>query len=379
VWRRAANPRLRPVSWFRECEAVFSLRAIARTSLTPEVVPRRTHLRAVRLRDREDSALVERLELQEEQSVSSAFRGAAIVLVAVFAFTGCGGSTGTTGTLPLGAMTQRRAHKASGSSGDLLYIAGAGVYQGLVAVLTFPQAQPFATITGIPNPHGVCSDSVGNVWVTASGGDIYEFAHGGTTPIAELNTGSSGSAISCSVDPTTGNLAVNSGNGIAIFRDAQGTPTTYSPPFSSWATSYDGQGNLFVDSSQAFQIAELPSGGSTFEIISLNKKGGDNGGLQWDGKYLAVATHKMKNDNAVYRIRISGTTGTVVQVVRLHGLHPETPLSIQGNIIAAVTTRAEMGFWKYPRGGNPTKIFGGNPFPEGITVSVAPSAPRIHK
>jgi hypothetical protein len=46
--------------------------------------------------------------------MSSVFRGPAIVLVAVFALAACGGA-GIGTTVPQGAMSQSRAHKASGS------------------------------------------------------------------------------------------------------------------------------------------------------------------------------------------------------------------------------------------------------------------------
>ncbi len=65
-------------------------------------------------------------------------------------------------------------------------------------------------------------------------GYVYEYSHGGTQSIATLSD--PGSPYGCSVDPTTGNLAVanTTSSGyygyygyVAIFPDAEGTATTY--------------------------------------------------------------------------------------------------------------------------------------------------------
>jgi len=64
----------------------------------------------------------------------------------------------------------------------------------------------------LANFTGLCVDAQGNVfvptWQGESGtrGYVYEFAHGGSTPIATLSD--PGGAFGCSVDLTTGNLAV---------------------------------------------------------------------------------------------------------------------------------------------------------------------------
>ena len=76
-------------------------------------------------------------------------------------------------------------------------------------------------------PQGECSDSHGDVFITdAFGSNIQEFAHGGTTPIANLSDVGE-EASGCAVDSVTGNLAVTNyypGN-VAIYKNAEGTPT----------------------------------------------------------------------------------------------------------------------------------------------------------
>jgi hypothetical protein len=64
------------------------------------------------------------------------------------------------------------------------------------------------TLTGFNEPYGQCVDKKGDVWITNfQGKSVVEYAHGGAKPIHALNT--DGSSDGCSVDPTTGNLAVS--------------------------------------------------------------------------------------------------------------------------------------------------------------------------
>ena len=88
-------------------------------------------------------------------------------------------------------------------------------------------------LTGFDNRQGECVDGAGNVFVTNSfKGQILEYAHGGTTPIATLSDPNQ-YPIDCAVDPTTGNLAVTNyfaktGPGsVAIYQGAQGAPLFY--------------------------------------------------------------------------------------------------------------------------------------------------------
>ena len=79
--------------------------------------------------------------------------------------------------------------KASSSSGDLLYV---GSEEYGIFVLTFPQGK-LVTQFEPPDsalPLGMCSDQSGDVFVLAENnpeGLIYEYAHGGTSPIATLD------------------------------------------------------------------------------------------------------------------------------------------------------------------------------------------------
>ena len=120
---------------------------------------------------------------------------------------------------------------------DLLYVADGrdkGVY-----VLTYPQGKVVGMLTtGLANPVGVCTDKLGNVWIANyDTGTMVEYAHGGSEPISSVQDPGT-SPLDCSVDPTTGNLAVVAGPSMGsqtgsflVYDRAAGTPHTYPVPF----------------------------------------------------------------------------------------------------------------------------------------------------
>jgi hypothetical protein len=101
-----------------------------------------------------------------------------------------------------------------------------------VTVYTYPGLKPVGTLSGFYSSVGECVDSKGDVFVTNDRPTaIYEYAHGGTKRIATLKTDVG--PVGCSVDPTTGNLAVSGfsgvppGPGVDIFKGARGKPSFY--------------------------------------------------------------------------------------------------------------------------------------------------------
>ena len=134
---------------------------------------------------------------------------------------------------------------------------------------------------------------------------LVEYKHGGTTPIATLscilfNFG-------CSVDPTTGNLAVTNysyvsagGGSVSIFTHAKGSAKVYtdSQIGDFYFCGYDPKGNLYADGTDdadTIPLVELPKGKKTLKNITL--KGGMiyyPGMVQWDGKYLAVGEQQCR-------------------------------------------------------------------------------------
>lgn len=185
---------------------------------------------------------------------------------------------------------------------DLLYISNYA--NNTVAVYSYPQDKLVGKLTGFHEPDGICADKKGGVWIvnnqeSQSSEDAVEYKHGGTKPIATVYDPAE-IPVSCSVDPTTGNLAVtnistySSGPGsVALYTHAKGTAALYAVPkmVEVYFCGYDPKGNLFVDGvgTDGFHFAELPKGKKTFTNITL--KGGTvlyPGDVQWDGKYVAV-------------------------------------------------------------------------------------------
>jgi hypothetical protein len=303
------------------------------------------------------------------------------ILLALSLTAGCGGQNATTRAVPQGAMVAQTAHRGtSGSSGDLLYIIGGGPSNQKITILTYPQYQPFDTIK-IGGPWAVCSDRSGNVWATTYDGYAYEYAHGGTKPIAKLYTGSYDVASGCGVDPTTGNLAVVSTAGfIIVFTNARGSGTDYGAPFTAFRCSYDNRGNLFVDGLDRFQIGELPKGASEFKTITLDKTGQlGAGGIQWDGHYMAISTRLPHHQHVIFRFYVSGSQGRVVQTIHFKDQWQAWTFWIQGrNMIAPTPHDGLVGVWPYPRGGKRTATLNVC-CDSGMTVSVAPHVSRIRK
>ena len=325
--------------------------------------------------------------------------------VAVAMLAACGGSQppiGAPGAIPQTSALATRAERGKSwmlpeaKNSDLLYVAASQNGQnGSAYVYTYPQGRFVGTLTGFARPFGECADSAGNVFIVTYSNEsmnsstIYEYAHGGTTPIATLSDPKT--ALGCAVDPTTGNLAA-SGDGVAIFKNASGNPTMYySSQYSFYYCGYDDQSNLYLMApnekyADQQQLLRLPSGSSTFEQVSLNEHLYNSGNIwpsvQWDGKHMAVTSDPYRKPISLYRLRITGSNATVIGSATLSS--PANNYSgetwIQGKSIIgaghAKPRHYEAAFlWAYPEGGDPgrtIKRVGETLYPEvsGVTVSV---------
>jgi hypothetical protein len=275
---------------------------------------------------------------------------------------------------------------------DLLYISDAE--SGDLYVYSYPQAKLKGTLTGLSAPEGECVDKAGDVFVANTGAmETLEYAHGGTTPIATLSD-SGYYPVGCSVDPATGNLAVTNlcmeyagqcvGDGnVLIYKGATGNPKSYADPSVAeyFFCGYDNKGNLYVDgltsSDFAFALAELPQRRSSFTNIALNVSIYQPGGVQWDGKYIAVGNEDLYN-NIIYDFRISGTQGKLARPggTPLDGGTLVVQFWIQGKTVIGPNHggSGSVMFWKYPAGGSPTKVLNAFSTPVGSTVSIATSS-----
>jgi hypothetical protein len=305
---------------------------------------------------------------------------------------GCGGSQPPIGTP--GAMRQSRAiatHAPRGGSwmlpearvDDLLYVSNTHT----VTIYSYPKGRLEGTIRFGYLPGGECVDSTGDIFVTnLDTGQIFEYAHGENKPLKVLRSPGA-DPLGCSVDPTTGNLAVSSlgfgsSGSIGIYKHARGTPKIYQDTAFQqyWYCGYDAAGNLYVDgqnASSTFEFAELPRGRHHLKSIALNQSIGWPGGVRWDGKYVVVGD---QNIAVVYQFVIKGNTGAKAGSTSLGGsdVSGVGDFDILGSRLIAPnhctgSCTGNVLFYRYPAGGLPTKtIAKGVRYPVGLAVSEAP-------
>ena len=256
-------------------------------------------------------------------------------------------------------------------SDDLLYVSSGCSGTCNVYVFSYPGAKPVGVLSGFVNPGGLCSDRKGNVWITEAGaGDVVEYAHGGTKPIAKLKDSLYPQA--CSVDPATGDLAVanQSYSMLGIYRHARGQPKLYMG-YGAFAFSctYDGAGDVFLAAGAPYNEAVdwVPKGGSKAKRFPMKPHIYPVGGVLWHGQYLTAV-------NKEYQLVRYVRAGQGAKLVDIISLDYSTYLSgywIQGAFVVGATSQG-VTFWKYPAGGSIVKTITSVPSPAGVTVSVVP-------
>lgn len=310
-----------------------------------------------------------------------------VIAVLVGMLAGCASASG-----PVTAPLRTAAWMApEAKPTDLLYASSIG---GRVMVYDYPSGGlvgTFTVATGI-GVWGICADRDGDVFITsqqsATSSSVYEYAHGGTTPIATLHDDGY-AANDCSSDPVTGNLAVTNydfgpsgGSNVAIYTGARGKPHHYGDSKLSVAfCGYDEKGNLFVDGRGTYQLAELPKGGSKLENIGLNKHLVVPGGVEWDGTHLAIEDGGyVRRFAAIDRFALAKSKAGIVGVTHLRG-QPNRGATFwleSGNVVSVAGQQdTRVGLWRYPKGGFYTRLFHGQGVRGdslyGVTVSKAPS------
>jgi len=247
-------------------------------------------------------------------------------------------------------------------------------YANDIQVYNYPsngtQNPPAGTITsGLLNPQGMCVDSNNNAYVANTGDhNVLEFASGATTP---SNTyPSTGFAVGCSVDPTTGNVAISN-----IFEPStyEGSVTICSSPsscstsiepgglFECYFAGYAPNGDLYVDGegSFGFGLAYLPAGSSSWQAGSVTGATINfPGGVMYDGSYMTVTDQSGSSGNTtVYRCNASGATlDCSVGSANLGGsedvVQPFVKRGAKG-VVGADALEIQANTWAYPGGGNP--------------------------
>ena len=310
---------------------------------------------------------------------------AACLFAAATLVTACAASQSTNVALPAQQSAARRAGHAPG--GDLIYT---GVKHA-VQIFTYPDGSADGSFTIAGAVRAMCSDSSGNVFVGAetktaggNGGAVYEFAHGGTSPISTLAVPAHSVPMACSSDPTTGNLAVtyqdlkNFEPSVGVYAGASGSPAIYKSDDigAEPQCAYDDAGNLLATSGGNVG-AIIASGSSKFAKVTFDRLLGGVKHVQWDGSDFALQSFRPNHHNGdrllekVFRLQISGSKGSVVGISEFKNWPTKVSGSswIDGGTIIG-TPYAQIAFWNYPNGGKATKVVKVSEHMAAVTISV---------
>jgi len=287
----------------------------------------------------------------------------------------------------------------------LLYVSSFG--DGTVDVYDYDSGAMVGTLSGFVEPSGQCVDRNGDVFIADFGGDqISEYAHGASSPSATF-ADPDALPIGCSVDDTTGALAVANfmtskcptcggpGN-LVIFTIASKPPTHYRSRFYYlWPPAYDDHGNLFIEGRvvKTFDngVDELPRGGSRLRTVAFTQKIWLPGGAQWDGAHVLITDqdYNESNTTGVYQTTVHDFRASVAGSTQLDdfggsecfgsGSDVVSPFVVIGNAGASriiggnIACEHVFDYWRYPEGGDPIVKLQAAPLaPYGQSVSVAP-------
>jgi hypothetical protein len=274
--------------------------------------------------------------------------------------------------------------KTASTEVDVLYMTDGSN----VKLVSYQYGIAMGSINHLQDPRGLCSDSAGNVFITnGAGQSIYEYAYAQVKRSASLQD--KGAAPNgCSVDPTTGNLAVTNycqgsieactgpGN-VAVYKNAKVVPKLYSTNgllMNPFFCGYDNASNLFVvgtNGTSNVVLAELAQGSRKFKRVKLNDALGTPGNVQWDGTYITVGD---VTANAIHRYTVTDYDGTEAGVVQFDS---DTAMGqtwiFNGVVFIPDQARKNVGTLRaaqYPRGGFAGPVRPGLRMPYGVTVSV---------
>jgi hypothetical protein len=304
------------------------------------------------------------------------------------AFSGCAGNP--IQATPAVSAPQAAAHRAGHGGGDLLYVGA----QREGTIYSYPGGSPIGTFGTSATIHGMCSDAKGNVFVVAgkngakpsAAGYVYEFAHGGTTPVATLNLPTREIPVSCSSDPGSGDLAVTSYDTrnfapmIEVYAGASGTPATFTSRAlgANPQAGYDADGNLFATSGGNLGV-ELVKGSAQLAKITFDQTLGGVDHVQWDGAHFALQSFQNSQHNKerlfehIYRLQISGGHATILGSSNFKNWHAGEPGQswIERNTLVA-TPGSSIALWKYPAGGQAYLVLHPAQASKAVTISRAP-------
>jgi hypothetical protein len=327
-------------------------------------------------------------------------RRAFIVSVTIGMLAGCRGgplqTIGSQALLPQAAPAMQDADRGvswmapnASRVKELLYVsddASDDVY-----VYDYKALKLLGLLKGLRQPYGQCVDAHGNIWITdLTGQQVVEYAHGSIHWKKQLKT--QGASVGCSVDPTSGNLAVanvkttSSGGNIRVFSSSGYHDYSNGACYYLEQPGYDAAGNLYVEaysSSNVVNVCELPRGGNSLTTVSVSQQIYAPSSVMWDGKYLTLAdvNYNDSGSTAIYRTGedTSGNltvVGTTVLTDTCDGGNAEVwqPFIVGTQLVGFDTNcakRQRISIWTYPTGGDPSKALPDQPrIPEGNAVSI---------
>jgi hypothetical protein len=174
-----------------------------------------------------------------------------LLLASLVALSGCAASQ-SRDALPSAMPAAHYSWMVNGlTNQDLIYVSNV---DNEVTVYSASNQKLVGVLTDFTQPKGECVDGTGNVYIADyTAEQILEYAHGGRKPIKTFSD-SPYSPYTCTIDPTTGDLAVadngdsSQAGDIAIWPPGSSQPTRYTDPqiLNFSAAAYDGSGNLLV-------------------------------------------------------------------------------------------------------------------------------------
>jgi hypothetical protein len=258
--------------------------------------------------------------------------------------------------------------KSEATHQRLVYISDSG--DNVVNVYGFPNREIVGQLSGFKKPHGMCSDSHGNVYVTNTrASNILEYAHGGTKPIQTFSD-SGESPVDCDIIRFGELVAVNESTtsggpgGLSYF---EGTRLAQTVTFARLPT--------------VTSIGYLPAVGFNF-MTGINASGAPQyakfrfafnllptpftspGAVRYSGigKDMAVGDQTGK----VYLVH--GTT--VSKTIQLNGLCAAGQFSITKKFIFVPDPCAgRVLIYPFPSGGDAFYQIGGQSEPVGTAIS----------
>jgi len=309
----------------------------------------------------------------------------------------CGGSTGS--HIVPGVASPPISPTPTGQQRDLLYVSN---QNGTVNVYRYWQQKLATVLTKFKQPSGQCSDQSGNVFITDyQAKKVYEYAHGGSKPIATLDT-SPYTPRGCAVSPATGDLAIadygtrdysyyGDGN-IAIYRHASGTPTFYGGGDDNHfpSVAYDDRGDLLALSESGYSghwyyyatFFYLPKKGLQLLRIDVPCEYSSScywqyaTAVAWDGKYWVIEQYRLYLYSINVKVKYVGEVDLTASYRGIGpvAFYPKTSKGRATQVVAAINNyngKSAVDYWKYPAGGSPiAQVTQGLDNASGVAISL---------